>query len=201
MEHVLCAEFARTTSEATEAALWSEFATQRVAMTQYWTKIKLMSAVVALFFWIYPVAYGESNPEIHLSIVSPESGQTIAQKVSRLEGTANRLEFTEHVQYYKTFCDGSPVSIGVAKLLDKVSISQIGKETYEVDVKISKVRGYREQNESITIPGSYFMEMCQVYEPQIKTRHRYWRVREQKGAISFSKQLNDRMVKVFSRGP
>ena len=175
-------------------------------MIQVWTKIRSVSAAVAFLFGLYSVAYGESipassqaTPELHLSIISHGSGRTIVQKVETLEVIGNRLDVTEPVKYYKTFCGGSPVDMGVANLLDKVSILQAGEGRYDVDVRISKITGYREQNESVTVPGSYFLEMCQVFEPQIETKHRIWSVREQNGAISFSRQLNGRIVKIHYR--
>ena len=188
-------------------------------MTQYLAKIKLILAVTFLLL-SWTVAYGENNgvhdlegnnkisktkgainPEIHLSLVSSESGRLIFQKVLALDGGAKRIEFMETVQYYKTFCNGSPVSLGAAKLMRKVSVSQIGKGTYAIDVKISKINSYREQNESATNPGDYFLKMCQVYEPQIETKRRIWTVREQNGIILFSKRLNGRIVKVFFDTP
>lgn len=188
-------------------------------MTQYLTKIKLILAITFLLF-SWTVAYGENNgvrnlewnnkiikmkgkinSEIHLRVVSPESERLIFQKISTLDGGAKRIEFMETVQYYKIFCNGSPAFVGKAKLMDKVSISQIGKGTYAIDIKISKIGNYREQNESVTSPGNYFLKMCQVYEPQIETKRRIWTVREQNGIILFSKRLNGRIVKVFFDTP
>ena len=80
-------------------------------------------------------------------------------------------------------------------------LKKIGKGTYAIDVKISKINSYREQNESVTNPSDYFLKMCQVYEPQIETKRRIWTVREQNGIVLFSKRLNSKIVKVFFDTP
>lgn len=166
-------------------------------MTNFKLKMPFLVILASMLFLAAGhEVYGESLPEIHLTILDPTSGILVAQKVSAFDGIESQLVHTEPVQYYKTFCNGSPVAIGSAKLPDQVVAKWEGKGDYQVDVRISQINGYHEENQSIPVSDSYFLEMCQVYQPKVQTKHRIWTVPAPNGVLSFSGELNGRLVKV-----
>lgn len=160
-------------------------------------KIILCVFFFALFF-IPMTSFGKGNEKLIISISEGNSQAFYDREISSKESHIF-LSPKEDFYYYGVSCPSQPTQVSTKKLSDTIEIEKNGKGTYIVKATLLRIVGFHEEEQSITIPGSYFLEMCQVYKPKIMTQENSWEFYPGENSGNFVRTLNGKTIKIERR--
>lgn len=101
----------------------------------------------------------------------------------------------ERTYFYHVFCPSQEL-VSTKTLSDTIEVQEKEKGTYVVKAKLVSIVGFDEEEQSRTIPGSYVLEMCQVYTPEIMTKENTWEFSTEGASVNFRKTLNGKTISI-----
>ncbi len=127
------------------------------------------------------------------TIMVPDKGATFTK--NRVYNVGH-FEKSEHFYYAGKVCGNQSVGGETVNLIETLKVKNLGGNRYRIDGRVDRLDGYSMQNESLTIPGTLFLQMCQVYTPKIVTERESWTIIAKKREINFKKHLNGKTLTV-----
>ncbi|MHB1758370.1 MAG: hypothetical protein ACYCT9_12840 [Leptospirillum sp.] len=102
----------------------------------------------------------------------------------------------EEEYHYRRICGNAGYDLTKDLLIDRIRVKNTGTNQYLIESRIDRLAGYRTEDQSWTIPGSDFLEMCQVVTIRIVTKRQLWRIKTQHKMIDFQERLNGKTLMV-----
>jgi len=98
--------------------------------------------------------------------------------------------------YTRRACADQTVTGARINLPESVRIRSLGSGEYQIRFRLRKVSGFGTADESGTLPGSFFLQTCQVYTPQVSSDERSWTVKAENGMIHFVKTFDGKTLTI-----
>jgi len=126
------------------------------------------------------------------NIMVPDKGATMIKG----DPNAGIFQKEEEEYYYRRICGNAEYDLTKDLLIDRIRVKNTGSNQYLIESRIDRLDGYRTEDQSWMIPGSDFLEMCQVVTIRVVTERQSWMIKTQHKMINFQERLNGKTLMV-----
>lgn len=98
--------------------------------------------------------------------------------------------------YYTQKICGDQAEEARVNLQKSIRVKTLGDHKYQIRGRVDRIETFRMEEESLTVPGTLFLQMCQVYIPTVVTKRKTWTIDSVNGTIDFKSTLNGESLTV-----
>lgn len=160
-----------------------------------------LSVLLLSFLTIPPVAFGDDDGTknvIKTPAPAPMISMAIGNQESKRPFSVSPEKYKETITpvYTKAICGGQVAEDAEVNLSRSLKVKPLGGHEYQIRARVDRVDAFQMEDESLTVPGTLILQMCQVYTPTIVTKRKTWTVESVNGVLNFKSTLNGESLMV-----
>ena len=98
--------------------------------------------------------------------------------------------------YYTQKICGDQAAEASVNLQKSIKVKPLGGHRYQIRGRVDRIETFQMEEESLTVSGTLFLQMCQVYTPTVVTKRKTWTIDSVNGTIDFKSTLNGESLTV-----